>query len=214
MVVKRCIWCCVKTNLLHGKPYCYKCSELCHKECKRCHRPFPDKKYFTLNTERCNSCQRKYHKEKLKCYKNVLPVEYSLKHYKNVLPVEYSLLSIDARPPKRATPRSIGYDIYSIETCRIPPGKCGKISTGLSIKFPKGTYGRIADRSGIVWNLGLHVIGGTIDPDEKEIEVILFNLSPCTVCITKGMRIAQIILEKAIVNYKYILSPVRKEEVK
>ena len=192
-MAKHCIWCGTKFSLITGKPYCHDCSKLCRIECKRCHRPFPNKKYFTMNPERCNSCQRKYNKEKLKTSKREL--------------VEYFLLSNTAKSPKRATSLSVGYDIYASESCHIPPGKCSKISTGLSIKFPSETYGRIADRSGLAWNLGLHVLGGVIDPDYRGgINVLLLNFSKTSVYISKGMRIAQIILEKAVVNCEYIQS--------
>ena len=36
----------------------------CYKECVRCHRPFPSDKYFQLSDIRCNSCTKKYLKEK------------------------------------------------------------------------------------------------------------------------------------------------------
>ena len=66
MDVKRCIWCSSTLQRLEeGKPYCIQCAENCFRECKRCHRPFDDSKYFLLDKDRCNACQRKYSKEKM-----------------------------------------------------------------------------------------------------------------------------------------------------
>ena len=206
---KKCNWCGSVVLLSHGKPYCLPCSSHCYKECIRCHRPFPDKKYFKLNGKRCNSCERKYLKAKSILAvgkakgsgnsKAAVVADANNSHDMGEI-VEYRLLSQYAKTPVKATPGSIGYDLYSAENCRIKPGTCAKISTDLTLHIPSGTYGRIADRSGLAYNLGLHVLGGVIDPDyQGQIQILLFNLSKQTVYIAVGMRIAQIIFEKAAV---------------
>lgn len=63
---KPCSWCGKFLKLLPAKSYCQKCSDNCHKECRRCKRPFPDKKHFELDKDRCNACHRKYAKEREK----------------------------------------------------------------------------------------------------------------------------------------------------
>lgn len=63
---KKCNWCNMTVKLLSGKPYCNKCSRQCFKECRRCHRPFPHERYFELDENRCNACQKKYLKEREK----------------------------------------------------------------------------------------------------------------------------------------------------
>lgn len=70
-MAKCCNWCFQKNEMKKDKPYCVLCSKNCFKECSRCHRPFPDKKYFGDNMVRCLACQRKYLKERIKRGKNV-----------------------------------------------------------------------------------------------------------------------------------------------
>ena len=63
---KRCNWCNMLIKLLPNKPYCAKCSRGCFRECRRCHRPLPNERYFEKDENRCNSCHEKYQKEKKK----------------------------------------------------------------------------------------------------------------------------------------------------
>lgn len=106
----------------------------------------------------------------------------------------------NATIPQRATPGSVGLDLHSAIDYVVLPGQRAVISTGISIEFPEGTYGRIAPRSGIAVKHGIQVLAGVIDPDYRgEIKVVLHNTDqrvPYT--IYKGYRIAQLILEKAI----------------
>ena len=59
-LAKTCAWCKTCKSLLSGKPYCSDCSEKMYKECSRCHLPYPEMKYFKLDKQRCNTCQKKY----------------------------------------------------------------------------------------------------------------------------------------------------------
>ena len=59
-----CNWCGGKFSSAKSQHYCDKCAQYCFRECVRCHRPFPLAKYFRLSELRCNSCERKYRKEK------------------------------------------------------------------------------------------------------------------------------------------------------
>ena len=61
-----CHWCATKLGVSDCEKYCESCSDNKYKECKRCHRPFPHERFFELDTERCNACQRKYLKEQEK----------------------------------------------------------------------------------------------------------------------------------------------------
>lgn len=107
-------------------------------------------------------------------------------------------VSESAIVPQRATENSIGYDLYSDETIRIKSGCRALISTGVAIKTPKGTYGRIAPRSGLALRHGIDVGAGVIDPDYTgEVAVVLFNFGNYDFSISHGDRIAQLILEKA-----------------
>ena len=106
-------------------------------------------------------------------------------------------ISETATIPKKGTKNSAGYDIYASEETIILAGKTTKIKTGISIKTPKGTYGRIAPRSGLASRYSLDVGGGVIDPDYTgEIIIIMFNHGEHDFLIKVGDRIAQLILER------------------
>jgi len=112
-------------------------------------------------------------------------------------------LSPLAKTPTRSTPSSVGLDMYSAQSEPIiilPNGGTASIPTDLAIQPPPGTYAKIASRSGLSFNHNVHVIGGTIDPDYRgNIKVGLRNDSSTPFTITSGDRIAQVILEKALI---------------
>ena len=104
-----------------------------------------------------------------------------------------------AKTPTRATPLSIGSDLYSAFAYCIPP-KRGKatINTGIQLVIPSGYYGRIASKSGKEQDCSLHVGAGVIDPDYTgPIKVILYNFGDQPHNVNPGDSVAQIILEKA-----------------
>jgi len=99
--------------------------------------------------------------------------------------------------PSRATEGSVGYDLYSTIDTFIRPGETGIISTGIAVKVPSGTYGRIAPRSGLAAKSGIDVFGGVIDRDYTgEVKVILFNSSADDFIVKTHERVAQLIIEK------------------
>jgi dUTP pyrophosphatase len=106
-------------------------------------------------------------------------------------------LSEHALIPTRASPGSVGYDLYSIEDMHILPYQRGIVCTGIAATIPIGVYGRIAPRSGLAVKHGVQTGAGVIDPDYTgELKVILFNHGSEKFEIKKGDRIAQLILEK------------------
>jgi len=106
-------------------------------------------------------------------------------------------LSEHALIPTRASPGSVGYDLYSIEDMHILPYQRGIVCTGIAATIPMGVYGRIAPRSGLAVKHGVQTGAGVIDPDYAgELKVILFNHGSEKFEIKKGDRIAQLILEK------------------
>ena len=83
----------------------------------------------------------------------------------------------------------------------IPPGRRALIPTGLAIALPAGTEGQVRPRSGLAARHGVTVLNspGTIDADYRgEILVILVNLGQDSFAITRGMRIAQLIIAPAM----------------
>ena len=106
-------------------------------------------------------------------------------------------LSEDSIVPTRASPGSVGYDLYSTSNMFIPPLERGIVNTGIAATIPMGVYGRIAPRSGLAVKHGIQTGAGVIDPDYTgELKVILFNHGSEKFEIKQGDRIAQLILEK------------------
>jgi len=99
--------------------------------------------------------------------------------------------------PRRATNGSVGYDLFCVDTLTIPPGELICASTGIAVKVPVGTYGRIAPRSGITVKHNVHVGAGVIDRDYTgEVKVVLCNNGLDIVRFNSLERIAQLILER------------------
>ncbi len=79
----------------------------------------------------------------------------------------------------------------------IAPGARALIPTGLAIALPAGTEGQVRPRSGLAARHGVTVLNapGTIDADYRgEIQVILVNFGQELFTVTRGMRIAQLII--------------------
>jgi dUTP pyrophosphatase len=107
--------------------------------------------------------------------------------------------------PAYQTEHAAGFDLVAaIPTgapVRIAPGERAMIPTGIAVALPHGHEGQIRPRSGIALRHGVTVLNspGTIDADYRgEIQVILVNLGAETFEITRGTRIAQMIVAPII----------------
>jgi len=79
----------------------------------------------------------------------------------------------------------------------IAPGARALIPTGIAIALPDGHEAQVRPRSGLAVRHGLTVLNspGTIDADYRgELQVLLVNLGSESVSITRGMRIAQLVI--------------------
>jgi dUTP pyrophosphatase len=79
----------------------------------------------------------------------------------------------------------------------IPSGRWTAIPTGLALELPAGTEGQVRPRSGLAAQHGVTVLNapGTIDADYRgEVKVLLVNLGPEPFTVTRGMRIAQLVI--------------------
>jgi dUTP pyrophosphatase len=71
------------------------------------------------------------------------------------------------------------------------------VPTGLVLQLPRGYEAQVRPRSGLALRHGLTVLNapGTIDADYRgEVQVLLVNLGDAPVVITRGMRIAQLVV--------------------
>ena len=117
--------------------------------------------------------------------------------------LKVQLLSPYAQLPQRATPESAGYDVYATHDYNITSKSRRAICTGIAALAPPGTYIRVAPRSGLALK-NVDVAAGVVDPDYRgEIRVVLVNHGSEIFQVTRGMAIAQLILER-IVNAKVV----------
>ena len=65
--------------------------------------------------------------------------------------LEVVKLSDQAMAPTPGSLGSAGLDLYSSHDLTIPGRGKGLVDTQLVMRFPIGTYGRIAPRSGLSW---------------------------------------------------------------
>lgn len=99
--------------------------------------------------------------------------------------------------PTKGSENAAGYDLYAFEEFIIPAWGKNTITTKIKVTMPPGVYGRIASRSGLSFKNDLEVGAGVIDPDyQGEIKVILRNHSDLPYTVSRGDRVAQIILER------------------
>ena len=94
---------------------------------------------------------------------------------------------------------SAGVDLPAAldEDLVLVPGASTLVPTGLAIALDKGYEAQVRPRSGLALRHGLTVINapGTIDADYRgEIGVILINHGGEPVTISRGMRIAQLVI--------------------
>jgi len=83
----------------------------------------------------------------------------------------------------------------------IAPRDRALVPTGVAIALPENHEGQVRPRSGLAARHGLTVLNapGTIDADYRgEIQVLLVNLGTEPVTITRGMRIAQLIIAPVV----------------
>jgi len=79
----------------------------------------------------------------------------------------------------------------------LAPGQRASIPTGIAIALPPGTEGQVRPRSGLAARHGVTVLNtpGTIDADYRgEVGVVLINLGQQPFSVTRGMRIAQLVI--------------------
>jgi dUTP diphosphatase len=83
----------------------------------------------------------------------------------------------------------------------LAPGARGLIPTGFAIALPEGFEAQVRPRSGLAAHHGVTVLNtpGTIDADYRgEIQVILINLGAEPFVVTRGLRIAQLVIAPVI----------------
>lgn len=101
--------------------------------------------------------------------------------------------------PTYATEQAAGMDLCAAvaSDVTLKPSQRALIPTGLCIALPEGYEAQVRPRSGLALKNGITVLNspGTIDADYRgEVQVILANCGTEDFVITRGMRIAQMVV--------------------
>jgi dUTP pyrophosphatase len=101
--------------------------------------------------------------------------------------------------PSYQTRDAAGMDLHAAVTSdvSIAPGEVAGIPCGFSLAVPPGYEAQVRPRSGLAAKNAISVANapGTIDPDYRgEVKVLLINHGKSPFVVTRGMRIAQLLV--------------------
>jgi dUTP pyrophosphatase len=103
--------------------------------------------------------------------------------------------------PAYQSTQAAGLDLLAAVPATAPvvlgPGAWAPIPTGVAIALPAGTEAQVRPRSGLAARHGVTVLNapGTVDADYRgEVAVILINHGREPFSVTRGMRIAQLVV--------------------
>jgi dUTP pyrophosphatase len=107
----------------------------------------------------------------------------------------------DLALPSYQSALAAGMDLLAAVPAEAPlviaPGGRALVPTGIAIALPDGCEGQVRPRSGLAVRHGLTVLNapGTIDADYRgELQVLIVNLGSDSATISRGMRIAQLVI--------------------
>jgi dUTP pyrophosphatase len=117
-------------------------------------------------------------------------------------PIAVAVLRVGGRGeplelPRQQTAGSAGMDLRADEPVELAPGERRLVPTGIAVAIPPGYEGQVRPRSGLALRHGVGMVNapGTVDSDYRgEVGVILVNWGQETVRITRGERIAQLVV--------------------
>ena len=107
--------------------------------------------------------------------------------------------------PSYQSVHAAGLDLLAAVPAEAPltiaAGARALVPTGIAIALPEGHEAQVRPRSGLAVRHGLTVLNspGTIDADYRgEIQVLLINLGDESVTISRGMRVAQLVIAPVV----------------
>jgi dUTP pyrophosphatase len=101
--------------------------------------------------------------------------------------------------PAYATPGAAGLDLFAAvdNDLILAPGRHAAVPTGIAVALPEGFEAQVRPRSGLALRHAVTVLNapGTIDSDYRgEVAAILINHGPQAFAISRGMKIAQLVI--------------------
>lgn len=112
--------------------------------------------------------------------------------------------------PAYMTTEAAGLDVYAAldQELTLAPKDMALIPTGFAMALPKGFEAQIRPRSGLAIKHGITLINtpGTIDADYRgEVKIAVINLGSAAYTITRGERIAQMVIQPVYrANFKVV----------
>ena len=105
----------------------------------------------------------------------------------------------DVPLPKYQSDGAVGMDLHAAvgADVTIEPGAVSPIPCGFMMAVPMGYEAQVRPRSGLAAKNGISLVNtpGTIDPDYRgEVKVLLINNGKDPFKVTRGMRIAQMVM--------------------
>jgi dUTP pyrophosphatase len=105
--------------------------------------------------------------------------------------------------PSYQSAAAAGLDLLAAVPADAPlilaPGQYAAVPTGIAIELPTGTEAQVRPRSGLARSHGVTVLNapGTVDADYRgEVQVLLINHGAEAFAVTRGMRIAQLVVAR------------------
>jgi len=116
-------------------------------------------------------------------------------------PVRVPVLRVDAALPlpANARPDDAGLDLHAAEAVTLAPGARALVATGVALAIPPGFAGLVLPRSGLALRHGVTILNtpGLIDAGYRgEVKVLLVNLGDVPVTLSRGDRIAQLVVQR------------------
>jgi dUTP pyrophosphatase len=120
--------------------------------------------------------------------------------------VDDVVIRIVRTDPEARVPAYMSAGAAGLDLCACLPGNGAKtlrpgerllIGTGLALAIPAGYEAQVRPRSGLALRNGITLLNspGTVDADYRgEVGVILINLGQESFVVTRGMRIAQMVV--------------------
>jgi len=109
----------------------------------------------------------------------------------------------DLNLPNYETSGAAGMDVEAavVDTVCLSPGEVALLPTGFAVALPAGYELQVRPRSGLAVKHGITLINspGTIDEDYRgEVRIALINLGKNVFTVSRGDRIAQLVLAPVV----------------